>query len=173
MNYDEFKRLAKGMKSIWTHPTFLPDKDALDIWYKLLKDLPYEQASMAIARYASTHSFEPKPADIRKQIVTINDDSEDWGKAWQTVVRYIGKYGMYGEETAIDNMDELTGMVIKRLGWKMICRSEQSELMAIRANFRMLYEQMQEEQREAAQISPGLKNAIERITGKEVKRIGV
>ena len=80
---------------------------------------------------------------------------------------------MYGEETAIDNMDELTGMVIKRLGWKMICRSEQSELMAIRANFRMLYEQMQEEQREAAQISPGLKNAIERITGKEVKRIGV
>ena len=68
MNYDEFKRLAKGMKSIWTHPNFLPDKDALDIWYKLLKDLPYEQASMAIARYGRLGKSMADRSQIHRQV---------------------------------------------------------------------------------------------------------
>lgn len=171
MLYDQFKVLVKGMKSIWTQGTFLPDRNAVAIWYELLKDIPYEHASVAVQRYASTNTWPPTPADIRKQVVDIQDDSTDWGAAWQTVIRAIGRYGMYGESEAIASMDDMTRKTIRRLGWKMICESEQKELTAIRANFRMIYEQMQRNEREQAQLPDTLKQKIEQIANEQM-RIG-
>lgn len=163
MQFDEFKKLAKGMKSIWTKKDFLPDKYALEIWYGLLKDLPYEQASLAVTRYAATSNWPPTPADIRRQVVMINDESTDWGEAWGTVLRAIGRFGMYREAEAMDSLDELTRDTIRRLGWKQICTSDQDELTAIRANFRMIYEQSQDKAKETAQLPDSVKKAIARI----------
>lgn len=167
MTFEEFKKVAKGMKSIWTQQAFLPDGEAVKIWHELLKDLPYEQVSMAVTRYASTSNWPPTPADIRKQVVVINDESTDWGVAWQAVVRAIGKYGTHRETEALESMDEMTRRAISRLGWRQICQSEQSELTAIRANFRMIYEQIQTHEREEAQLPQALKNKIAKLTGKQ------
>ena len=48
MEREEFKILVKAMKAVYAQPTFIPDKDAFDVWYGLLQDLPYEQAKMCI-----------------------------------------------------------------------------------------------------------------------------
>ena len=48
MTFDEFKILVKGMKAVYTSPNFLPDADSVKIWYRLLGDMPYELASIAI-----------------------------------------------------------------------------------------------------------------------------
>ena len=46
MEREEFKILVKAMKAVYAQPTFIPDKDAFDVWYGLLQDLPYEQANL-------------------------------------------------------------------------------------------------------------------------------
>lgn len=171
MNYEEFKKIAKGMKSIWASDYFLPDKYAIDFWYEILKDLPYDQACLAVTRYASLNSRMPTPADIRENVVDITAPKEDWSSGWEQVIKAIGRYGYYNEHEALESMDEITRTATKRLGWKMICQSEQTELTAIRANFRMIYEQIQQDAKTDAKLSAELKAQIEQITGNTNKRL--
>ena len=48
MTREEFKTLVKGMKAVYAQPTFIPDQDAFNVWFELLKDIPYQQANVAI-----------------------------------------------------------------------------------------------------------------------------
>ena len=171
MKYDEFIRLVKGMKSIWTKADFLPDKDAVGMWYALLKDLPYEQASVAVQKYAMTNKFAPTPADIREQVVSIGDMSADWGEAWGNVLKAVGRFGYANEKDALDSMDSITRDTVKRLGWQNICRSEHDEQMALRANFRMIYEQSQGKERESAKLPTDLKQKIDALASDNRKQL--
>lgn len=47
MTREEFKTLVKGMKAVYAQPTFIPDQDAFNVWFELLKDIPYQQANVA------------------------------------------------------------------------------------------------------------------------------
>ena len=67
MKREEFLILAKGMKAVWTDPKFLPDKDAFDVWFEMLKDLPYREASIGLKDYMQTSKFPPTIADIRER----------------------------------------------------------------------------------------------------------
>ena len=84
MTFDEFAKIAKGLKAAYTSEKFLPDKDALKIWYGLLKDLTYEQASVAAMAYMSINKFPPTIADIREQAIkTSNADlTDNWSDGW-------------------------------------------------------------------------------------------
>lgn len=173
MDKEQFAIFTAEIQGLYPRENLFPNPVAMSAWYELLQDLEYELARAALHRHASTSPFPPTVADIRRQAVSMVDESEDWGKAWQAVIKAVGRYGSYREAEALESMDELTRQTIQRLGWKQICQSEQTELAAIRANFRMIYEQIQTAAREEAQLSDKLKSAIERITGAEVKRIGV
>ena len=50
MTREEFKTLVKGMKAVYAQPTFIPDQDAFNVWFELLKDIPYQQANVAIQK---------------------------------------------------------------------------------------------------------------------------
>ena len=78
MTREEFKTLVKGMKAVYAQPTFIPDQDAFNVWFELLKDIPYQQANVAIQKYMLTEKFPPTIADIREkatQIVESVDNS--------------------------------------------------------------------------------------------------
>ena len=47
MTIDEFRVLAKGMKAVYPQPNFLPDMDAVNVWYELLKDIDYQEIGRA------------------------------------------------------------------------------------------------------------------------------
>lgn len=160
MSYSEFVKLVKGMKSIWTHKDFLPDEYAVQMWYTILRDIPYEQAVMAIQRYASTNRFAPTPADIREQVQKMTTKDTDWSDGWEQVLNAVRRFGYYGEKEALTSMDETTRTAVKRLNWKQICMTEQDELMALRANFRMIYEQKSEKAKEEAQLPTALRDKI-------------
>lgn len=101
MERNEFKTLAKGMKAVYAQPTFLPDQDAFNIWYELLKDLPYEQANIAIQKYMLTEKFPPTIADIRTkatEIVSPEDESMSELEAWAIVHKAICNSGYYATE---------------------------------------------------------------------------
>ena len=67
MTREEFLILAKAMKAVWSDPKFLPDKDAFDVWYQMLSDVPYRDASIGLSAYMKTGKFPPTIADIREK----------------------------------------------------------------------------------------------------------
>ena len=101
MEREEFKILVKAMKAVYAQPTFIPDKDAFDVWYGLLQDLPYEQANLAIQKYMTSERFPPTIADIRTkatEIIAPAEESMSELQAWALVQRAIRNSGYNSEE---------------------------------------------------------------------------
>lgn len=90
MTIDEFKILTKGMKAVYSQPTFLPDRDAMLVWYELLKDIPYDKANVAIQKHMCSSPFPPTIADIRKNACeVVTDNSMNEMSAWNMVYKAI------------------------------------------------------------------------------------
>lgn len=101
MEREEFKILVKAMKAVYAQPTFIPDKDAFDVWYGLLQDLPYEQANLAIQKYMTSERSPPTIADIRTkatEIIAPAEESMSELQAWALVQRALRNSGYNSEE---------------------------------------------------------------------------
>lgn len=163
LSFEDFKKIAKGLKSAYPTKDFLPDEDALKVWYHMLKDLTYEQASAASYKYIATGKFPPTIADIRNaaaQIITP-ESGNTWADGWAQLMAAIRKFGYYRQDEAFENMDDITCMVARRLGWYELCMSE--NLIADRANFRMAYEQEQAKKMGQAALPNGLRAQIDNM----------
>lgn len=165
MSFDEFKILVKGMKAVYAEPWFLPDAEAIKIWFQLLGDLDYKVANAAIQKYILTNKKVPTIADIRELATTVSIGEKPlWSDGWEEVLMAIRKFGSYREEEALESMTETTRRTVQRLGFKNICMSE--NVMADRANFRMIYEQISEREHTSKQIPMNLNNLIESLQQK-------
>ncbi len=153
MTKEEFAKIADAIRTYFPRFDILPNKEALELWYRELKDIDYETATTALRRYVAINKFPPSIAEIREQAATIVNKSlsDDWGMAWEQVTRAIRNYGMWGTDEAFKSMDEITRKCVMRLGWKELCMSENPT--ADRANFRMIYEQVKEKAKEKAVMS--------------------
>lgn len=101
MERDEFKILVKAMKAVYAQSAFIPDQDAFNVWYALLKDLTYEQANLAVQKYMITEKFPPTIADIRKKAREVmQPDIEILTEleAWSLVRKAISNSGYHAEE---------------------------------------------------------------------------
>lgn len=104
MTRDEFKILVKGMKAVYATPSFIPDKDAFEVWYGLLIDIPYEVASAMIKSYMMTENKIPTPADIRGESRKFVDSEElNEIEAWTLVSKAI-RNGYYGAEKEFEKL---------------------------------------------------------------------
>ena len=101
MTRDEFKILVKGMKAVYAQQTFLPDKDAFDMWFALLQDLPYKLANVAIQKHMLTEKFPPTPAEIREkaaQMIEVPETEMSELEAWALVRKAIRNSGYHAKE---------------------------------------------------------------------------
>lgn len=170
MSFDEFKRLAKGMKAVYTSQNFLPDAESVKIWYQLLKDIPYELANVSIQKHMATNKFPPTVAEIRSGAAGIASKPRDWSDGWECFRKAVSRFGYYRREEAFTSMDEITRKVVRRLGWKELCMSE--NIMQDRANFRMVYEQEQNRAMERAMLPEGLRKQMDMLQGRALTAIG-
>lgn len=162
MTKDEFKILAKGLKAVYTLPSFLPDADALNVWYQLLKDLDYKVVSIAIQKYMLTEKKPPVIADIRELSTSvIVGDKPLWSDGWEEVTQAIRRYGSYNEAKAMESMSDITKQCVKRLGYQHLCRSE--DISIDRSNFRMIFEQVVKRDYEQKKMPAGMKQLIEKM----------
>lgn len=164
MKFDDFIKLVKGMKSVYTKDNFLPDEYSIKMWYKLLQDIPYDVLNVSIQRYMLTNKFSPTIADLREIAANIvQGETLDWGNGWEQVVNGIRKYGFYQESKALETMDDVTRQTVKRLGWAQLCMSE--NIMTDRANFRMIYEQIAERKKKNDVIPIEVKIKMQKLMG--------
>ena len=171
MTLSEWAVLVKGLKSAYTYEKFLPDADAVKVWFELLKDIDYTVLNMACQQYISTNKFAPTIADLRELCSNVsNGQLPDYGMAWEEVLMAIRKCGMYQENLALERMSEQTRQAVKRMGFKNLCTSENQA--ADRANFRMIYEQISQRKKTDMQIPQSVKNAISAVQGNLIERKG-
>lgn len=160
MTKEEFSILARGLKAVYTQPSFLPDSDALNVWYTLLKDLDYMVVQTAIQKYMLTQKLPPVIADIREMASSVTmGEKALWSDGWEEVVMAIRRYGSYNEEKAMENMSEITKQCVRRLGYQNLCRSE--DISIERANFRMIYEQISKREEENRKLPVQMRKWIE------------
>lgn len=159
INKKEFAIFASALRTYYPKENILPNEQALELWYKQLQDIPYKVAEVTLNKWVATNKWSPSIADIREQATSITQGAaKDWGDAWQDVLRAINNFGTYREVEALESFDEVTRQVVKRLGFKNICMSE--NIQNDRANFRMIYEQEIERTKKDAQLPPQLKALI-------------
>lgn len=108
MTREQFAVIVKGLKAVYSAPSFIPDKDAFDVWYQLLKDIPYSELSIATQTYMATQREVPTIADLRLEVVNIRTKAKNGGQsmlteseAWGLVKKALSNsiYG-YNEEYA-------------------------------------------------------------------------
>ena len=162
MTKDEFRVLAKGLKAVYTQPNFLPDAEAIQIWYELLKDLDYATANIAIQKHMVSSKYPPTIADIREQATEVSYGKAPlWSDGWEQVLRAMRLYGAYRLQEALDSMDDITRKAVERLGFKELCMSE--NIAVDRANFRMAFEQLANREYQTKKLPLSLQNSIEDI----------
>ncbi len=159
------------MKAVYTYPSFLPDADALNVWYVLLQDLPYEVCSVAIKKYMMTETEVPTVAKIRNICASVTVGEKPlWSDGWEEVLMSIRRYGSYNEEKALESMSDITKQCVRRLGYQNLCRSEAIEVD--RANFRMIFEQIANREHEKAKLPQGMQQLIASIQTKMIETKG-
>lgn len=145
MDKREFAVIMAALKTYYPKENLLPNKQAMDLWFDMLGDLTAEQLTYSLKKWVALNKWAPSIADLRAGVIP---EQADWSEAWAKVLDAIRYYGITDEQGAIDSLDDTTRMVVKRLGFKNLCMSE--NIMVDRANFRMIYEQEQKRSKEKA-----------------------
>lgn len=162
MERSEFSIFADALRTFYPKESILPNKQAMELWYREVCDIPYEVAITALRKWVSTNKWSPSIAELRETAATVaNGEIPDWGEGWEQVCTAIRRYGYMGQRQALESMDELTRECVKRLGWQQLCMSENA--MADRANFRTTYETLAERKKTNRQMALPLQQAISRI----------
>lgn len=173
MTKNEFVKIADATRTYYPRHEFLPNKEALSLWYEELKDIPYTIAATALRMYVNTpkNVFPPSIADFREYstLLTKKELTEEWSDKWADVISAIRNYGMWDEKKALESMDETTKECVRRIGWKEICMSE--NLSIDRANFRMIYEQIKNKNKIDSSMPSSLNDIIQKIQEGSVKQI--
>jgi hypothetical protein len=162
MDKKQFAIYASALRTYFPKENILPNEQAMQLWYKQLQDIPYDIAEVALNKWVAVHKWSPSISEIRATCTDImSGESKDWGDAWEDVLKAINYYGSYREEEALQSLDETTRKVVRRLGFRNICMSE--EINVDRANFRMIYENQLERDKQDAQIPESLKRLMGNI----------
>ncbi|MBQ8279514.1 MAG: hypothetical protein IJZ23_07010 [Roseburia sp.] len=169
MDKKEFSMLAMAIRTYYPKENILPNQQAMELWYRELQDIPYNVAEASLRQWVATNKWSPSIAEIREMASSVQHGSiPDWGDGWEQVLKAIRKYGSYRIPEAMESFDPITRQCVERLGFRNICMSE--NINHDRANFRMIYEQLQERKKKEGQMSLPLKQIILAIQGEQSER---
>ena len=116
MDEKEFGVLVMSMKAVYTKPEFLPDENAINVWYRLLKDLDYKTASLALQKHMMTSPFPPTIADIRSaaaEFETAVNGTEELSElsAWSMVRKAI-QNSSYNAESEFERLPDAVRIAV-------------------------------------------------------------
>lgn len=166
MGKEEFSILVKAMKAVYADVKFIADSDAFNVWYELLKDIPYELCQAAVHKYMSTNTFPPTIADIRKIAFEVSrPEMMNEAEAWGLVIKAIGnsQYNSMAEfeklpaacQRAVgrpDSLKEWANMDIDTVN------------SVIQSNFMRVYRAQCQKEQEYGQLPASTKAMIDKIT---------
>lgn len=148
----------KTMKAV--HPAMFLVNETVDIWYQMLKDLNYEDASAALGKHLSISPYPPTIADIRRIQV---DDGMNGEQAWALVFKAIENSNYHSQE----EFDSLPELIQKAVGSPANLR--ELALMPTdtvnsveKSHFLRIYELEKKRKKETDAIPVAIRNRIQR-----------
>lgn len=89
MEKKEFAIMAKAINEMYGADT-ISSTYSMELWYSLLKDLPYDQANTGLLKYMQSSSYKPKPADIRRSALEVSTGYQESGnEVWQRIDKIV------------------------------------------------------------------------------------
>lgn len=162
MDRKEFALIALALQEYYPRDKLLQTKEAKELWFRQLEDIPYKLAEAGVQKWVSLNKWSPTIADIREMVASVSlGNTPDWGEAWNEVQVAIRRYGSYRIGDALDSLSPLARKTAERMGFRNLCMSENES--ADRANFRMIYEQLANRQKQDAQLPMSLKMLIAEV----------
>lgn len=152
MQKNEFAVFVASLKTYFPREqNLLPNDRAMELWFRQLKDIPYQVAEAALSKWVATNKWSPSIADIREIAATMtHGELPDWGEGWASLQKAILRHGQYHQREALAELDDLTRDVVERLGYRTLCLSENQQWDM--NNFRRLYELLAERRKDEAQV---------------------
>ena len=146
MTEQEFGQFAAALRTYYSREAILPNRQAMELWYRQLQDIPFPVAEAVLNKWVATSKWSPSIADLREGVAEIQRGGQtpDWGEGWNQAMNAIRKYGSYDEERA--------------LAYKALCWSENQ--VADRANFRQVYEILAKRQAETDRIPIAVRETL-------------
>lgn len=159
MNKQEFAVWAMALKTYFPRDNLLPSKEAMELWYQELRDIPQNIATAMLRKWVDTEKWPPSIAEVRKMCAEIqNGKLPDWSDAWAEVTKAVARHGYIDEKSALDSMSPLTVAAVEKIGWRAICFSDNADVL--RAQFRQVYQICASRAIEDRQLTPQLKTMI-------------
>lgn len=175
MTREQFKVLVKAMKAVYTNPGFIPDQDAFDVWYSMLKDLDYAIASRAVQMHLQTEETPPTVAGIRKQFAKLKaDEADDLNEtaAWSLVLKAIRRSTYYSEE----EFAKLPATVQRAVAspkqlreWATLEDVDGKTLTVIQSNFQRTFRVEQQRERERNKLSPDVLRLMRPLNNPQIE----
>ena len=72
MDKKEFGLFAMALKTYYPKEQLLPNTQAMELWYKHLKDIPLPIAEMALQKWVATNKWSPTICEIYDKIEKIH-----------------------------------------------------------------------------------------------------
>ena len=163
MTKEEWPKLVLSIKDLYPAEKILNTDHAIQLWYKMLKDLDYNDLAKGLWKYTLENKFPPTIADLRGQAASIKfGDFNTWEEEWQKVCKAIREYGYMREEDALNSLPKTTRIIVTRLGYQNLCASENPAVD--RANFRDIYNNLINKQKEREKLSKPIRKVLDTAT---------
>lgn len=167
MERKEFGLLASAMRTYYPKESILPNKEAMELWFRELQDIPYPVAEAALRKWVATEKWSPTIAEIRATAANVsNGRLPDWGEGWMSVQKAFSRFGRDRKAEALASFDPITRKTVEYLGWVNLCNSTNSEMD--RANFRQCFETVAKREKEVQQLALPLQEVIATLQLKQV-----
>lgn len=126
MNREQF---VKGLKYLSLAYNKEFDEEQASVWYDFFKDVDFEIFRQAVKRIIPKSKYLPSIAELRGEIaqmtnpiLQLNVDDE-----WSNVIEKIRRHGTYITTEEFNKFHEITLKVVKTIGWRRLCLSENIE----------------------------------------------
>ena len=150
-----------------SYPKFDVDDLKVQVWHEMLGDLDYKLVQVAVQKLILESPYPPAISDVRKramEIMTPPEEKIDAAEAWGEVEQAIRYFGSYREVEALASMSPRVAKVVRWIGWREICLSEEPGV--VRGQFLKMYQQVTEREQKEKLLPKNLQNEIQKIAGK-------
>lgn len=139
-------------------------KEATEVYYDLLGDLPLDVLRLAVKRVVLEHRWAtfPTVAEFRAAASEAMCGRElTAGEAMALVRRAVSVFSFQREAAALASLPPLVAQAVDALGWRTICDSTEPEIWG--AQFRKAYETLVARERRQAILPPSVARMVQAI----------
>ena len=115
MDKKEFAVIAAAIRTYFPRFEVIPNKEAMELWYDGLKDIPADVLTAGLKKWVMTEKWPPTIAELRgKCDELVAGDRPDWGTGWMEVQHAIRYYGYMRGDEALESMNPITQEAVRR-----------------------------------------------------------